>query len=204
MAVYVNQVSDGPDGYSHTPPYVKNTEITTPYNPFFYEVERLRNVIVPQWTEVPGITINWLAQAHQPEMKLFIGIDAATAQGFMEFANKFAVGHNLTAGDAERLVNLGHPTLAHRGPGFPAEGAASLEDIRNYVGNLDNYSGVIGGELNWTEGGWVIDDNSGRYGAHRQLGLANRDRRAALRTMALAGVQRKFLEKAGIEVAIAR
>jgi hypothetical protein len=145
--------------------------------------------------------LNWLAQSINSTVHIILGVEADTAGNFLAFANKFAMGHHITEQQAASLCMLGHPTLAHIGPGGPKGGDLNMDEVEKYAGDLANYTGVIGGELWRAPGGWWIGDNSGRYGSHLQQ--TNASGQDAFRRQALTSVKKTFSEFAGIDVGIA-
>lgn len=197
--------------FSHTPPLIKEPEALTLYNPFYYDLSTTRLAIDPEWAAAPGITLNWLAQTIDGQTRLVFGVEADTPANFLAFADRFAMGHNLTEQDAVDLCYAGHPTLAHIGTGAPGGADLRSEDVAGYVGSLQNYTGVIGGELRRQHDEWWINDRSGRYGSQRQsrgpkaaeLRLDDPARMAAFRQQLMTVVKRKFSESAGLDVQFA-
>jgi hypothetical protein len=185
---------------SHTPPYIKENEVLTLYNPFYYDLSTTRVTIDPEWASAPGITLMWLLQVHDGRSRLIFGVEADSAINFLAFADRFAMGHNITLMDALSLYQLGHPTLAHIGTGTPRGVYLDEYEIAAYVGDLAHYTGMVGGTLQFKDGSWWIDDQSGRY--HPFLQPGSFPQQDAFGTQVLRAVQRAFWEWARLEVGI--
>ncbi|MBB5020138.1 hypothetical protein HNQ59_003452 [Chitinivorax tropicus] len=153
-------------GKSHSPPNIKPTEEQTIYNPFWIDLSVERMKLDPHWFDISGIVVNWLVKEdNNIPCRLILGIEATKADAMKAFLRKFVGGsyvERLTDEDINRMLLLGHPTLACeiRGGG--------LVTTSDFV--QANYSGVIGGELHYgrrhfyNSKGWYINYNSGRYG----------------------------------------
>ncbi|WP_159346294.1 hypothetical protein [Roseomonas harenae] len=162
----------GGSGIRHTPPKIKATEQAVAYNPFYMDLAVERPRLDPNWAKQPGIILNWLLRDQKrrnSSNSLSLGVEANNAKNMKNFMDKFCPGHGLGAADIQNLVMLGHPTLACK----IRSGKVAVdfdEDMRKeFVGDLDNYSGILGGELHcgWKffHGNcWYINYNSGRYG----------------------------------------
>lgn len=190
----------GRSGIRHTPPKLKPNEQAIAYNPFYMDLAVERPRLDPAWAKQPGIILNWLLRAQKrrnAENSLILGVEANNTQNMKAFMDKFCPGHGLSDRDISRLVMLGHPTLACKIRGNQVVVDID-EEIRNdFVGNLDNYSGILGGELHhgWKffHGTcWYINYNSGRYGP-QHLRKADAKEMKAL-------VKRLFYQYCGIRV----
>lgn len=162
----------GSNGIRHTPPKIKATEQAVAYNPFYMDLAVERPQLDPQWAKQKGIILNWLLRQQtrrNSSHSLILGVEANNAANMKAFMDRFCPHHGLKTTDIERLVMLGHPTLACK----IRSGTVAVDvdgDLRAaFVGNLDNYSGILGGELHYGwhlfhGSGWSINYNSGRYG----------------------------------------
>lgn len=162
----------GASGVRHTPPRLKTNEQKVAYNPFYMDLAVERPHLDPQWAKQPGIILNWLLRKQtrrNSSNSLILGVEASSPANMKAFMDKFCPNHGLNDEAIKNLVMLGHPTLACK----IRSGRVALdcdEDIRNdFVGDLDNYSGILGGELHYGRkflrgNCWYINYNSGRYG----------------------------------------
>ena len=162
--------SYAPDGAHHTPPKIKATEQAVAYNPFFMDLAVERPRLDPAWANQPGIILNWLLREDTTADSLVLGVEANSWQNMKAFMNKFSPGHGLSDSDIKKLVMLGHPTLACRLRGGTVVVDCDSDGAKKaFVGDLENYAGVLGGELHYgwkfLRGRcWYINYNSGRYG----------------------------------------
>lgn len=153
----------------HTPPKVKKTEQEIAYNPFFIDLEVEKPTLDPAWAKQPGIILNWLLRELEHNYSLILGVEADTAEHMKAFMDKFAPGHGMSTDQIKHLVMLGHPTLACRIRGNQVQTTVDKTTKKAFYGNLDNYAGILGGELHYGWKGfrgrcWYINYNSGRYG----------------------------------------
>lgn len=156
----------------HTPPKLKPNEQEVPYNPFYMDLAVERPRLEPAWAQQKGIILNWLLRMQtrrNSSNSLILGVEANNAANMKAFMDKFCPHHGLSMADIQKLVMLGHPTLACKIRGGMVAVDAEEETRKAFYGNLDNYSGILGGELRYGwrffyGTGWYINYNSGRYG----------------------------------------
>jgi hypothetical protein len=170
----------GSSGLRHTPPKIKTTEQAVAYNPFFMDLSIEKPKLDPKWATQPCIILNWLLRESQSSSgraanpsagnRLILGVEANSADNMKAFLDKFCPGHGLAIDQIKGLVMLGHATLACKiRTNQVVTSFDSDQDKEAFAGNLDNYSGVLGGELHYGWKGfhrncWYINYNSGRYG----------------------------------------
>jgi len=168
----LNMVKSG-SGSRHTPPKIKATEQAVAYNPFYMDLAVERPRLEPEWAGQPGIILNWLLRQQKrrnASNSLILGVEANSPHNMKAFMDKFCPGHGLDDNTIKGLVMLGHPTLACKiRSGKVAVDCDSEDDKKAFVGDLDNYSGILGGELHYGwkffyGNCWYINYNSGRYG----------------------------------------
>lgn len=124
-------------------------------NPGYTDLTDLFIQGVPPPKFVPGQMYLWVLTEDD---HLVIGLENAWRQGG-------ALDTDLEKGISRYLASkgkAGHPTLT---PKWNDDGTVSDDPGR----------GVIGGELNFQSGQWVIDNNSGRYGTGPGDGSQKRD-----------------------------